>query len=295
VRRREFISWVGGAAAWPLAASAQQADGRVRRIGILARGIETDAYLQAQLAALREELTKLGWIEGRNARFDLRLYDDDPVRLHAHADELVRLAPDVLVAGSRPSAQALLQATRTIPIVFANVGDPVDGGLLTNIARPEGNATGATSLFTSIAGKWLELLKEAAPRTERVALLVVPGIVGENYFPAINAAAAVFGLTLVQASYRSAAELERVVDAFAAEPNGALMIVPPPPRGSNGELIKRLALKHQLPAIGSNRHDAAEGVMMSYGSDGVEPFRIAASYTNRILRGAKVSELVQRS
>jgi putative ABC transport system substrate-binding protein len=291
MRRREFITLLGAsAAAWPLGARAQQ-DGRVRRVGILVRGIETDPLVQAQLGALRAELAKLGWIEGHNVRFELRLYDDDPDLLRARADELVLFAPEAVVVGSLASAQALLHMTRTIPIIFANVGDPVAGGLLTSIARPDGNVTGATSLFHSISGKWLELLKEAVPRTERVALLIVPGIGDENYFPAIDAAAAVFGVRVVQAPYRGATELERMIDAFGTEPNGALVIVPPTPRGSNRELIRRLALKHRLPVIGANRYDAAEGFMMSYGADIVEPFRIAASYTNRILRGAKISEL----
>jgi putative ABC transport system substrate-binding protein len=167
IRRREFITLLGGAAAaWPLAAGAQQ-DGRVRRIGILSRGPEIERVTQAQRRAMEEGLAKLGWIEGRNVRFDLRFSDDDPDRLRAQADELVRLAPDVIAVASVPATRALLQRTRTIPIVFTNVGDPVAGGLLKNIARPEGNASGITSLFQSIAGKWLELLKEAAPHTAR--------------------------------------------------------------------------------------------------------------------------------
>jgi putative ABC transport system substrate-binding protein len=208
-----------------------------------------------------------------------------------HADELVRLAPDAIFAGSRPSALALLQRTRTIPIIFFNVGDPIEGGILKNIARPEGNATGATSLYHSIAGKWLELLKEAAPRTSRVALIFVPGIVGEVYFPLIDAAAVALGVKVFRTPYRNAAELERAIDAFAAEPNGGLIVVPPPPRGSSRELINRIALKHRLPGIAASKYDAADIVMMSYGGDSVEPSRIAAIYVDRILRGAKVSEL----
>jgi putative ABC transport system substrate-binding protein len=224
-------------------------------------------------------------------RFEIRWYDDDPVLLHVHADELVRLAPDAIFAGSRPSALALLQRTRTIPIIFFNVGDPTEGGILKNIARPEGNATGATSLYHSIAGKWLELLKEAAPRINRVALIFVPGIVGEVYFPVIDAAAVAMGVKVVRTPYSDAAELERAIDAFAAEPNGGLVVVPPPPRGSSRELINRLALKHRLPGIAASKHDAANIVMMSYGGDSVEPSRIAAIYVDRILRGARISEL----
>jgi putative ABC transport system substrate-binding protein len=281
MRRREFITLLGGAAAWPLAARAQQAE-RVRRIGILTRGAETDRVVQAQLGALREELAKLGWIEGRNTRFEIRLSDDDPDRLRAHADELVRLAPDVIAAGSRPATLAVLQQTRTIPIVFSNIGDPVAGGILTNIGRPEGNATGATSL------------KEAAPHTARVAFIFVPGIVGENYFAVMDEAAAVLGVRPMRTPYRNAAELERGIDMFAAEPNGGLVIVPPPPRGSNRELINQLALKHRLPTIAANAYDAADGIMMSYGGDSIETNRIAATYVDRILRGTKVSELPVR-
>jgi putative tryptophan/tyrosine transport system substrate-binding protein len=290
VERRKCLVVLGGAVLWPLAARAQQ-DGRVRRIGILTRGVETAPVVQAQLGAVREGLAQRGWTEGRNVRFDIRLYDDDPDLLRAHAQELVRLAPDCIVAGSRPSTLALLQLTRDIPIVFHNVGDPTEGGILKNIARPEGNATGATSLYHSIAGKWLELLKEAAPHTSRVALIFVPGIVGEAYFPVIDAAAAALSMKVVRTPYRNGAELERAIDAFAAEPNGALVIVPPPPRGVARELINQLALKHRLPGIGANDYDSVDTIMMSYGSDSIEPVRIAASYVDRILRGAKVSEL----
>jgi putative ABC transport system substrate-binding protein len=291
MRRRSFLTLLGGtAAAWPLPARAQQ-DGRVRRIGILYVGVEGDRIDQARLGALREGLAKLGWIEGRNVRIDLRSSAGDPDRLRAQADELVRLAPDVIVVAGGPAVQALLQQTRTIPIVFTNVGDPVAVGLLKNIARPEGNATGITSLFQSIGGKWLELLKEAAPRTARVALIFAPENVNDQYFAVIDAAAAVLAVKAIRTPYRNAAELERAIDAFAAEPNGGLLIVPPPPTSSNRELINRLALKYRLPTIYTNKYIVAEGGMMSYGSDGVEASRIAASYVDRILRGAKINEL----
>ena len=288
--RRKCLAVLSGVIGLPIVARAQQ-NARMRRIGILTRGIEADRVVQAQLAAVRNGLAQRGWTEGRNVRFDIRLYDDDPDLLRAHAEELVRLAPDCAVTGSRPSALALLQRTRTIPIVFHNVGDPVEGGILKNIARPEGNATGATSLYHSIAGKWLELLKEAAPRTSRVALIFVPGIVGEVYLTVIDAAAAALGVKVVQIPYRNGAELERAIDTFATEPNGGFVLVPPPPFGVSRELINRLALKHRLPGIGANEYDSVDTVMMSYGGDSVEPIRIAASYVDRILRGAKVSEL----
>jgi putative ABC transport system substrate-binding protein len=247
MRRRDFITVLGSAAmTWPPDAHAQQ-DRRVRRIGVLDRGDEADRRTQTQHGVMREGLAKLGWIEGRNVRFDGRFAGDDPDRLHAHADDLVRLGPDVIAVVSLPATRALLQRTQTIPIVFANVGDPVVGGLLKNIARPEGNATGTTNLFQTLAGKWLELLKEAAPRITRVALIFAADIGVENYFAAIEPAAQVLGIKAIRTPYREAAELERAIDAFAAEPDGGLVIVPPPPTPSNRQLINRLALKYRLP------------------------------------------------
>ena len=290
MRRRAFITLIGGAAVgWPLAARAQQ-DGRMRRIGILERGAETDHIVQTQRRVMLEGLAKLGWIEGRNVRFELRVVAEDPDRVRAYADELVRLAPDVIAVGSLVTTRALLERTRTIPIVFTNVGDPVAGGLLKNIARPEGNATGITSQYQSIAGKWLELLKEAAPSTARVALVFVPGIVAESYFASIDAASQALGIKAIRTPYRNAAELERALEVFAAEPNGGLLMVPPPP-SHHRELLNRLAIKYRLPAIYSSKDYTVDGGMMSYGADSIEPHRVAATYIDRILRGTKISEL----
>jgi putative tryptophan/tyrosine transport system substrate-binding protein len=283
MKRREFIAGLGGAVAWPLAARAQQAE-RVRRIGILSRGDTTDRILQG------DWLAKLGWIEGRNVRFD-RFSADDPDRLRVLAGELVRLAPDVIVVISLPATRMVLQQTRTIPIVFSTVGDPVAGGLLQDIARPEGNATGITNQYQSLGGKWLELLKEAAPRTTRVAIMFAPENVNDQYFGVIDAAADALAVKAIRTPYRTAAELERAIDAFAVEPNGGLVMVPPPPSLSNRELINRLALKYRLPTIYSFRSFAAEGAMMGYGSDDLEVSRIAATYVDRVLRGAKINEL----
>jgi putative ABC transport system substrate-binding protein len=291
MRRRDFLTLLGAtAAAWPLAARGQQ-DGRVRRIGILEFGLQSDRVTQLRQGALREGLAKQGWIEGRNVRFDVRYFEDDPDRMRAHADELVRLAPDVIVVSSRPGTLAVMQRTRTIPIVFINIGDPLIGGIVKSVARPEGNVTGATGLFESIASKWLEMLKEASPRTARAALLFVPEFVFESYLVALDNAAAVLGVKAIRTPYRGAAELEHAIDAFAAEPDGGLIVMPPAPRGSNRELINQLALKYRLPTIGPNKYDAADIVMMSYGPDGVEVSRVAATYVDRILRGAKISEL----
>ena len=291
MRRRALITLLGGAAlAWPLTAHAQQ-DGRVRRIGILDVSDEVDRVVQTRWGVTREVLTKLGWVEGRNVRFDVRLSARDPDRRRTHADELVRLASDVIAVAGGTTAQALLQRTRTIPIVFTSVGDPVAIGLLKNIARPEGNATGIAGQYQSVGGKWLEFLKEAAPRTARVALIFAAENVNEQYFGVIEAAAKVLGVKAVRTPYRNAAELERAIDAFAAEPNGGLIMLPPPPFPSNRELINRLALKHRLPTMYQSKYYAAEGSMMGYGADGDEAHRIAASYIDRILRGTKISEL----
>jgi putative ABC transport system substrate-binding protein len=284
MRRREFIAALCVAAACPLASSAQQ-DGRVRRVGILLRGDPTDGILQG------DWLAKLGWIEGRNVRFDRRFSADDPNRLRALADELVRLAPDVIVVVSGPATRLVLQRTRTIPIVFSNVGDPVAGGLLQDIARPEGNVTGITGVYQSMGGKWLQLLKEAAPRIARVALIFNSDLVTEIYFASIDAAAEVLAVKAIRAPYRNAAELERTIDTFAAEPNGGLLMVPPPPSGSTRELINRLAVKYRLPTIYPGKEFAAAGGMMGYGTNTVELLGIVASYVDRILRGAKINEL----
>ena len=290
MRRREFIGLLSGAAALPLAAHAQQ-DGRVRRIGILDVSDETDHIVQARWGATREVLAKLGWVEGRNVRFDLRFSASDPDRRRSHADELVRVAPDVICVAGGPAAQALLQRTQTIPIVFTSVGDPVAIGLLKNIARPEGNVTGLTGQYQSLGGKWLELLKEAAPRTSRVALVFNAENVNDQYFGVIGAAADVLGVKAIQTPYRNAAELEYAINAFAAEPNGGLLMLAPPPSPGNRELINRLALKHRLPTMYQAKYFPAEGGMMGYGADGDEAHRIAATYVDRILRGAKISEL----
>src|SRR5262249_23086260 len=267
MRRREFIAGLGAAAilpaVWPLATRAQQ-DGRVRQVGMLLRGDPTDRILEG------DWLAKLGWIEGRNVRFDRRFSADDADRLRALADELVRLAPDVIVVVSLPATRLVLQRTRTIPIVFSNVGDPVAGGLLQDIARPEGNVTGITSVYQSMGGKWLQLLKEAAPQIARVALIFNSDLVSETYFSSIDAAAEALAVKAIRAPYRNVAELERIIDTFGAEPNGGLIMVPPPPSGSTRELINRLAVKYRLPTIYPGKEYAAAGGMMGYGTNNDE-------------------------
>jgi putative ABC transport system substrate-binding protein len=292
MKRREFITDLISVAAvvWPLTSHAQQ-DGRERRVGLLDVQDEADPIVQARWSILREALAKLGWIEDRNVRFEVRFSDSNLDRTRTHADELVRLAPDLIVVVSGPAARVLLQKTRTIPIVFTNVGDPVALGLLQNIARPEGNATGITNLYQSLGGKWLELLKEAAPGITSVGLIFEAGIVNDQYFGVIDAAAKALAVKAIRMPYRNDAELERAIDAFAEEPNAGLVIIPPPPSPSSRRLIYRLAVKHRLPTIYASKHLVAEGFLMGYGANSFISSSVAASYVDRILRGTKISEL----
>jgi putative ABC transport system substrate-binding protein len=295
MKRREFITFLGGAAAcWPLAANAQQ-DGRVRRVAVLSNAAEGDPSQKANLAALLDGLAKLGWVEGGNLRIDVRLAAGDPVRIRAHAAELVSLAPEVIVTSPTPATLAVQQQTKTIPIVFTSGGDPVLNGVVRSIARPEGNTTGFSALETSIAGKWLELFQEAAQRHSRVALLFNPDFLSNvvaAYISVIEAAAARLALQTTKLPVRDPIEIVRGVDRFAAaEPNGGLLVLPPNPTGANRETIIRLAAQHRLPAIYNSRDLATAGGLMSYGPDPLDLPRRAATYVDRLLRGAKVSEL----
>jgi putative ABC transport system substrate-binding protein len=291
MKRREFITLLGGAAAgWPLAARAQQNE-RVRRVGILSSGIEDNPVTRANLTVLREELAKLGWIESRNLRIDLRFTATDPERVRAYTMELVSLVPDVIVTTSRPTTIAAQQHTQTIPIVFAGGGDPASNGLVQNIMRPEGNTTGVTNAFVSLSGKWLEVLKEAAPHITRVALVFNPETVGPGYLPGIEAAAPLLGLQTIKTPFRDPLEVVRVLDAFASEPNGGLLVVPVVPQGGSYEMVIRLAAAHRLPAVHYSRVGVVAGGLISYAAFPADHYRRAAAYVDRILRGAKVSEL----
>jgi putative ABC transport system substrate-binding protein len=288
MRRREFITLLGGvAASWPLAARAQQG---VRRIAVLASQTEDDPATRADLAALREGLAKLGWIEGRNLRIDLRFTSSDPDRMRAYAVELVSVAPEVIVASSAPAARAAQEQTHTIPIVFTAGNDPVTNGMLQNTARPEGNMTGFTSTVDSLIGKWLELLKEAAPHITRVALVFNPQTVNVGYLRSIEAAAPLPGVQTLKTPVRDPLEMVRAIDAFAAEPNGGLLVVPVLPSDSY-QMLHRLAAQHRLPAMHSNRGYVAAGGLLGYGPDIPDNYRRAATYVDRLLGGTKVSEL----
>jgi putative ABC transport system substrate-binding protein len=291
MRRREFIAGLGSAAAWPVVARAQQAD-RVRRVGVLRLEPVYDEFTQTSIAALREGLEALGWKEGRNLQLDIRFAGGDPNAVGPYADELVNLAPGVIVVSANMVTTSVQRRTRTIPIVFIGGGDPVAGGLVKSLAHPEGNTTGITNLFPSMGGKWLELLRGVAPRVARVALLFNPELLRTTTFLAdAEAAAAASSVKAIRTPYRNATELERAVEVFAAEPNGAAMVLPPGIFGTNRDLLFRLAVRHRLPAIYQSRAYAVAGGLMSYGSNGVELYRQSASYVDRILRGAKPGEL----
>jgi putative ABC transport system substrate-binding protein len=295
MRRRAFVTGFGAAAAtsaiWPRAAHAQQGD-RVRRVVVLLSGTEADPLYQADLGALREALHRLGWSEGRNLRIDIRFGGGDLSRVRAQAEELVSLAPDVLVATGALQTRALQQRTQTIPIVFVNVGDPVASGVVKSIAHPEGNTTGITNLFLSITGKWLELLKEVAPRVARVAIVFNPAFpVNGTYMDSIEAAAPAIAVKTLRMPVQSIGQTERAIDAFAAAPNGGMIVVPPPLADTYRKLVLRLAIEHGLPVVCDAKFHAAEGALMSYGADLSDPFRSAASYVDRLLRGAKPGDL----
>ena len=292
IRRREFISLLGGTIAWPMASLAQQ-DDRARRIGVLTNGFENDHVQQARWATLREGLAKFGWIDGRNLRIDIRWGAGDPERLAAHATELVTFAPDVIVADAGAATRALQQATQTIPILYLDGGDPAVTGVVRNIARPEGNTTGFSNPEFPLAEKWLELLKEAAPHVDRAALLFNPAVLSDRTRPesVMKVAALAHGVATMEMPVHDPIEIERAIDAFAAEPNGGLLVFSLGETGPNRDATIRMALKRRLPAIFGSREDVAAGGLMSYGADVADQYRRSASYIDRLLHGAKVSEL----
>ena len=295
ITRRTFTSMVGGAVAWPLAARAQQSD-RVRRLGVLLGQAMSDDEAQALLAAFMAQLRELGWTAGNNLQIDYRWGGGDATQMALLAKELVALQPDAFFAMTAISAMALRQYTLSIPVVFAQVGDPVALGLVTNLARPNGNITGFTSFDYEIGSKWLQVLKECAPGLTRVAVLFETGNPSSTqYMPAIEAAATSLGVRLVPFPVQTDAEVGHAFAAFATEPNGAIIVIP------TGGVVRRrgqiigFAARHRLPAMYPYRFFAADGGLMSYGSDLPSQFRQAASYIDRILKGEKPSGLpVQR-
>jgi len=293
MQRREFITLLGGAAvAWPRAARAQQAD-RMRRVGVLVSRIADDPEEQARLAAFVQGLQELGWTEGRNVRIDYRWAAGDADRSRTYAAELVALAPDVIVAAGSQSVAALEQTTRTVPIVFASVVDPVGAGYVTRLARPGGNATGFTAFEYSLSGKWLELFKEIAPNLTRIAILRDPALAaGIGQFAVIQAMAPPsFGVELSPIDVRDAGEIERDVAAFAGETKGGLIVTGSSGAAVHRELIIMLAARHRLPAVYPFRNYVTSGGLISYGPDPTDQFRRAAGYVDRILKGEKAADL----
>jgi putative ABC transport system substrate-binding protein len=263
----------------------------VRRVGVLIYGRGDNRGSRAQADSLREGLQEFGWFEGRNLKLELR-YNSDRERIRLGAEELVSTAPDVIVANTNVATAALQRLTRTIPIVFAGVGDPVASGLVTTLNRPGSNVTGITNVFFSLGGKWLELLKEIAPRITRVAIMYHSELSArEDWFAPIEEAAPMFDVTLTRMPVRNPGEIESAIEPFAAEPNGALIIVPPGLVGSDRDLALRLARDRRLPAIYHSRTYSIDGGLMSYGADSADLFRQSATYVDRILRGAKPGEL----
>jgi putative ABC transport system substrate-binding protein len=292
MKRREFIRLLGGAAAtWPLAARAQQPE-RMRRIGVLLSTAADDPESSARTASFLKGLLQLGWIEGRNLRIDIRWAAGDAELYRKYAAELVALAPDVILASSSPTVAALQAATRTVPIVFAHAVDPVGAGFVDSLARPGGNATGFVLFEYGISAKWLELLKEIAPALKRVAVLRdSTTAAGMGQFGAIQSVAPSFGMEVNPASLRDPGEIERGITAFAASPNGGLIITAAPLGTLYRELIIALAARHKLPAIYSSRFFAADGGLVYYGPDLTDQYRRAAGYVDRILKGEKPANL----
>jgi putative tryptophan/tyrosine transport system substrate-binding protein len=292
MRRRDFIAAVGGAAAsWPLAARAQQGE-RMRRIGALLGIAEDDPERDLRVAAFEQGLQQLGWTIGDNLRINYRWATSD-IERSQYAAELISLNPDVLFASSGAVVGALQQATRTVPIVFVSVIDPVGGGWVSSLARPGGNATGFASHDFSLSAKWLELLKEIAPRVTRVAVIRDPSVpAGSGGFAAIQTVAPSLGIELTPVGVRDAGEIERGITDFARSPNGGLIMVGPSSSVAlHRDLIIRLAAKHRLPAVYSSRRYIANGGLIAYAADPIDQFRRAAGYIDRILKGEKPADL----
>jgi putative tryptophan/tyrosine transport system substrate-binding protein len=294
MRRREFITLLGGAAAaWPLAARAQQGE-RVRRIGVLAgAAAEDDSAAQAFLAIFRQTLQQLGWTEGRNIRYEYRSRSSGNVDVaRRNAAELVALEPDVILVGGATNVEALQRATRNIPIVFAGLTDPVGAGFVESLARPGGNTTGLTSFEYGLSAKWVELLKEIAPRLTRAGVLREQGSsVGIGLWAAMQGAAPSLGLELRPIGARESSDVERGIAAFARGPNGGLIVTVGAIAIRHRDLIVTLAARHQLPAVYPFRYFATSGGLLSYGPDINEQYRRAASYVDRILKGEKPADL----
>ena len=293
LNRRELVMLLGGAAAaWPLAGRAQQAE-RMRRIGVLMSYAESDPDGQTFIAAFREGLQQLGWVEGRNIRIDARWAALDDGAMQRFAKELIALQPDLILSQTTNSTAALLQQSRSVPIIFANVADPVGNGFIASLPRPGGNVTGFVLSEPTMAGKWLELLKEIAPRVKRAALLFNPATApfAEYFVEPFKAAAQSAGVEAIKATVHDKSELETVIGAHARERDSGLIVIPDAFLNVHRVEVTSLAARHQLPAIYPYRFYPEVGGLLSYGNDVVDNYRRAAGYADRILKGAKPSEL----
>jgi putative ABC transport system substrate-binding protein len=293
MKRREFITLLGGAAvAWPLAVCAQQAD-KMRRIGVILPAAANDAEFQTWVGAFLQALAQLGWIIGNNVRIDIRWATANAADIRRHAAELAALAPDVILASGTSTVGPMLQATRTVPVVFPTVVDPVGAGFVDSLARPGGNATGFLLFEYSLGGKWLELLKQIVPGVTRVALLRDPASPsGIGQFGAIQAVAPSLGVEIRPLNVqRDAGEIERAIAAFARAPNGGLILTASGMSILHHDLIIKLAARHKLPAVYYERFFVAAGGLISYGPDRTDQFRKAAGYVDRILKGEKPADL----
>jgi ABC-type uncharacterized transport system substrate-binding protein len=291
MKRRAFITLLGGAAAWPLAARAQQPD-RMRRIGVLMNLAADDREAQARIAAFLQGLQQLGWTDGGNVRIDYRWAAGDTGRFQRYAEELLALAPDVILASAFPSVQALQRATRTVPIVFAQVGDPVASGFVQSLARPGGNTTGFMQFEFGLSGKWLELLKQVAPDVTRAAVLRDPDVgTGTTQFAVIQAMAPLLRVEVNPVNVRDPSEIRRAVEAFARSPNGGLIVTASALALHHRDLITMLAARHRLPAVYWDRALVAAGGLISYGVDPSDQYRRAAGYVDRVLKGEKPADL----
>ncbi len=291
MRRREFIALIGGVATWPCAARGQQSE-RTRLIGILLPIAKDDPDYQPWISAFRQRLQELGWVEGRNVRIDIRWATTNPGEIRKQAAELAALAPDVILAPGTSALGPLMQATRTLPIVFPIIADPVAGGFVESLARPGRNATGFMLFEYSISGKWLELLKQIAPGVTRAAVLGDPDTpTGPAQFGVIQAIAPMLRVEVRAFNKRDAGEIERAVTAFAQSANGGLILTAGGPAFVHRDLIITLAAWHKLPAVYFERAFVAAGGLLSYGPDRIDMYRRAAGYVDRILKGEKPADM----
>jgi putative tryptophan/tyrosine transport system substrate-binding protein len=291
MRRREFIAGLGVAAAWPIVARAQQSE-RVRRIGVLLSGSEDDARIHRSIATFALELAKSGWTEGRNIGITYLWGEGDVGRIRSNVSEIVRTAPDLIVATASEATVALKRQTSTLPIVFVLIGDPVAQGLVATFARPGGNITGFTSEEASIAGKWLTILKEIAPATTNVMVLYYPENPNwEGHWETIRAAAPRLGIGVSTAAVSNASEIAHNIERFAQDPAAGMVVVPSGMIAVNREMIAEIAARHRLPAVYPHTYFVTSGGLVSYGADENDLYRRAAEYADRILRGAKPADL----